>query len=56
MVQTRFIPKLNRTVTRLGLGALPMVPLQRALTVAEGARVVRAAVDGGITFIDTATL
>jgi predicted aldo/keto reductase-like oxidoreductase len=30
--------------------------LQRSLTVEEGARVVRAAVEGGITFMDTATL
>jgi len=56
MLETRFIPRLNRSVTRLGLGALPMGPLQRSLSVAEGARVVRAAVEGGITFIDTATL
>jgi predicted aldo/keto reductase-like oxidoreductase len=56
MLETRFIPGLDRTVTRLGLGALPMGPLQRALTVEEGARVVRAAVEGGITFMDTATL
>ncbi|MFA5109793.1 MAG: aldo/keto reductase [Desulfobaccales bacterium] len=56
MFETRFIPKLDRTVTRLGLGALPMGPLQRTLSVEEGARVVRAAVEGGITFIDTATL
>jgi predicted aldo/keto reductase-like oxidoreductase len=56
MLETRFIPQLDRTVTRLGLGALPMGPLQRTLSVEEGARVVRAAVEGGITFIDTATL
>jgi len=56
MLETRFVPQLNRTVTRLGLGALPMGPLQRTLSVEEGARVVRAAVEGGITFIDTATL
>jgi aryl-alcohol dehydrogenase-like predicted oxidoreductase/NAD-dependent dihydropyrimidine dehydrogenase PreA subunit len=56
MLETRFIPQLNRTVTRLGLGALPMGPLQRSLTVAEGAQVVRAAAEAGITFMDTATL
>jgi predicted aldo/keto reductase-like oxidoreductase len=56
MLQTRFVPRLGRTVTRLGLGALPMGPLQRTLSVEEGARVVRTAVEGGITFIDTATL
>jgi len=33
-----------------------MGPLQRTLSVEDGARVVRAAVEGGITFIDTATL
>ena len=56
MLETRFIPKLDRAVTRLGLGALPMGPLQRTLSVEEGAKVVRAAVESGITFIDTATL
>ena len=56
MLETRFVPRLDRTVTRLGLGALPMGPLQRTLSVEDGARVVRAAVEGGITFIDTATL
>ncbi|MBU4232680.1 MAG: aldo/keto reductase [Desulfobacterales bacterium] len=56
MLETRCVPQLGRTVTRLGLGALPMGPLQRTLSVEEGARVVRAAVEGGITFIDTATL
>ena len=39
MLETRFVPKLDRTVTRLGLGALPMGPLQRTLSVEEGARV-----------------
>lgn len=56
MLETRYIPKLARTVTRLGLGALPMGPLQRKLTPDEGAEVVRAAVENGITFIDTATM
>jgi predicted aldo/keto reductase-like oxidoreductase len=55
MLETRYISKLDRSVTRLGLGALPMGPLQRKLTPKEGAEVVRAAVSNGITFIDTAT-
>lgn len=55
MLQTIYLPKLDRTVTRLGLGALPMGPLQRKLTPGQGAEVVRAAVENGITFIDTAT-
>jgi aryl-alcohol dehydrogenase-like predicted oxidoreductase len=56
MLETRYLARLDRTITRLGLGALPMGPLQRSLSVAEGASVVRAAVELGITFIDTATL
>jgi len=56
MLETRYIPKLGRSVTRLGLGALPMGPLQRKLTPGEGAEVVLAAVANGITFIDTATM
>jgi aryl-alcohol dehydrogenase-like predicted oxidoreductase len=55
MLDTRYVPKLGRTITRLGLGALPMGPLQRRLTPEQGAEVVRAAVENGITFIDTAT-
>ncbi len=53
---TRYVPALGRNVTRLGLGALPMGPLQRGLSPREGARVIRAAVEGGITFLDTATV
>jgi predicted aldo/keto reductase-like oxidoreductase len=56
MLDTIYIPKLDRSITRLGLGALPMGPLQRKLTPQEGAEVVRAAVSNGITFIDTATM
>jgi uncharacterized protein len=55
-IETRPVPGLGRTVTRLGLGALPMGPLQRGLSVEEGARVVRAAAESGITFVDTATI
>jgi predicted aldo/keto reductase-like oxidoreductase len=56
MLETHTLPKLGRTITRLGLGALPMGPLQRRLSPVEGAEVVRAAVENGITFIDTATM
>ncbi len=55
-LETRYVPALGREITRLGLGALPMGPLQRNITPEEGGRVVRAAVEGGITFIDTATV
>jgi predicted aldo/keto reductase-like oxidoreductase len=56
MLETRYIPKLNRFITRLGLGALPMGPVQRGLSPQEGAEVVRSAVERGINFIDTATM
>ncbi len=56
MLPTRPLTKLGIEITRLGLGALPMGPLQRALSPAEGAKVIRAAVEGGINFIDTAAL
>ncbi len=56
MLETRYIPKLGRSVTRLGLGALPMGPLQRTLSPQQGAEVVRSAVESGINFIDTATM
>lgn len=41
-------------VTSLGLGTLTMSPLQRGLPVEEGARVILAALEGGIRFLDTA--
>lgn len=44
------------TVSRLCFGALTVGPLQANLSLAEGAAVIRAAVDQGVTFIDTADL
>lgn len=55
-LETRTIAALGRTVTRLGLGALPMGPLQRGLSTEEGGRVIRAALEAGITYLDTATV
>lgn len=52
---TRTIAGLGMEVTRLGIGALPMGPLQRGLTPEEGGRVIRRALERGVTFIDTAT-
>jgi aryl-alcohol dehydrogenase-like predicted oxidoreductase/ferredoxin len=49
--------KLGRTgfeITRLGLGTLPMGRAQANLSVDDGARVIRHAIDKGINFIDTA--
>ncbi|MCX7934800.1 MAG: aldo/keto reductase [Planctomycetota bacterium] len=56
MLPTRPLTKLGIEITRLGLGTLPMGPLQRGLLPAEGAKVIRAAVEGGINFLDTAAL
>lgn len=54
MLETRYISKLGRSVTRLCLGALPMGPLQLKMSPREGAFLVRMAVEFGVTFIDTA--
>ena len=43
-------------VSELCFGALPMGPLQRGLTPAEGARLLAKAIDSGINFIDTAEM
>ncbi|MEW5865597.1 MAG: aldo/keto reductase [Bacillota bacterium] len=41
-------------VTRLGFGALPIGPIQADVPAAQGARVIRRALESGVTFIDTA--
>ncbi len=41
-------------VTRLGFGSLPLGPLQANLPLAEGAALIRYALEQGINFIDTA--
>lgn len=41
-------------VSEVGFGVLPIGPSQRALSVEEGARIIRYAFDRGIRFIDTA--
>lgn len=43
-------------VSRLCFGALTVGPLQANLPLAEGARIIRAALDAGVNFIDTAEL
>jgi aryl-alcohol dehydrogenase-like predicted oxidoreductase len=43
-------------VSRLCFGALTIGPLQAGLPLPEGARVIRAALEGGVNFIDTAEL
>jgi len=54
MLKTAALGKSGLTVTELGLGCLPMGPVQAGLSPEEGGRVVRAALDAGVTFIDTA--
>lgn len=44
------------TVSRLCFGSLTMGPLQRALTLKEGAALVRLAFEQGVNFIDTAEI
>lgn len=41
-------------VSRLGFGSLPLGPMQANLSVAEGAAVIRYALERGVNFIDTA--
>jgi aryl-alcohol dehydrogenase-like predicted oxidoreductase len=41
-------------VSRLAFGSLPMGPLQANMTVAQGAAVIRHALERGVTFLDTA--
>ena len=43
-------------VTRLGIGTLTMSPMQRSLSIDDGSRVILAALEGGIGFIDTAQM
>lgn len=46
--------KTNIEVTPVGMGALPIGPNQRNLSVEEGAKIIRYALERGINFIDTA--
>lgn len=41
-------------MTELCFGVLPMGPLQLGIDIAEGARIIRRAVEAGVSFIDTA--
>ncbi|MGQ9557719.1 MAG: aldo/keto reductase [Desulfurispora sp.] len=55
-MQYRSLGQTGLTVSRLCFGALTIGPLQAALPLAEGVRVLEAALDGGVNFIDTAEL
>ncbi|HHT70594.1 MAG TPA: 4Fe-4S binding protein [Firmicutes bacterium] len=54
MVERRKLGRSGLVVSRLCLGTLTIGPLQANLTLAEGARVIRTALEEGIDFIETA--
>ncbi|MFZ2955366.1 MAG: aldo/keto reductase [Candidatus Ozemobacteraceae bacterium] len=56
MIQTGILGKTQIPVTRLGVGTLTMSPMQRGLSVEEGADVLLAAFEGGVRFVDTAQM
>lgn len=53
-MEYRVLGQTGITVSRLCFGALTIGPLQAQLSVAEGAKVIQRALDGGVNFIDTA--
>jgi len=55
-MELRPLGKTGIQVSRLGFGALTIGPLQVGLSPADGGRVIRAALDAGVNFIDTAEL
>lgn len=52
----RTFGKTGIQVTSLGLGTLTMSPMQRGLSPSEGAKVILAALERGIRFVDTAQM
>ncbi|MCG9969079.1 aldo/keto reductase [Pelotomaculum terephthalicicum JT] len=55
-MQYRVLGRTGITVSRLCFGALTIGPLQANLPLAEGAGVIRKALEAGVNFIDTAEL
>ncbi|HPU21418.1 MAG TPA: aldo/keto reductase, partial [Thermoclostridium caenicola] len=55
-MEYRFLGKTGIKVSRLCFGALVIGPLQRNLSVEEGAAVIEEALRLGVNFIDTADL
>lgn len=55
-MQYRVLGKTGIAVSRLCFGALTIGPLQANLPLKEGARLIRAALEAGVNFIDTAEL
>lgn len=55
-MEYRQLGQTGLTVSRLCFGALTIGPLQARLPLPEGVAVIEAALDGGVNFIDTASL
>lgn len=55
-MEYRYLGNSNLKVSRLCFGTLTMGPLQAALPVKQGARLINRALEGGVNFIDTAEL
>lgn len=55
-MQYRVLGRTGMKVSRLCFGALTIGPLQAGLPVANGARIIRRALEAGVNFIDTAEL
>lgn len=55
-MELRSLGKTGIQVSRLGFGALTIGPLQAGLSPKDGGRVIRAALNAGVNFIDTAEL
>jgi len=55
-METRSFGNTGISVTALGIGTLTMSPLQRGLAPSEGARVILAALERGVRFVDTAQM
>ncbi len=55
-MEYRFLGNTGLKVSRLCFGALTVGPLQAKLPLQDGAAVIRAALDAGVNFIDTAEL
>ena len=55
-MQYRLLGNTGISVSEFCLGALPMGPLQSDISVKEGARIIRLALERGINFVDTAQM
>jgi aryl-alcohol dehydrogenase-like predicted oxidoreductase len=56
LMEKRILGATGIEVTLVGIGTLTMSPMQRGLSVEDGAAVILAALEGGISLIDTAQM